>query len=607
MAVYNYDVVVLGSGPAGEGAAMNAAKAGRKVAMVDSRRQVGGNCTHLGTIPSKALRHSVRQIMQFNTNPMFRAIGEPRWFSFPDVLKSAEKVISKQVASRTGYYARNRVDVFFGTGSFADEQTIEVVCANGVVEKLVAKHIIIATGSRPYRPADIDFHHPRIYDSDTILSLGHTPRKLIVYGAGVIGCEYASIFSGLGVLVELVDNRGQLLSFLDSEISQALSYHFSNNNITVRHNEDYDRVEGVDNGVILHLKSGKKIKADALLWCNGRTGNTDQLGLENIGVKVNSRGQIEVDEAYRTCVPNIYGAGDVIGWPSLASAAHDQGRSAAGSIVDNGSWRFVNDVPTGIYTIPEISSIGKNEQELTQAKVPYEVGKAFFKSMARAQIAGEPQGMLKILFHRETLEVLGVHCFGYQASEIVHIGQAIMSQPGELNTLKYFVNTTFNYPTMAEAYRVAAYDGLNRLLTGSGRWPEPAGRPISAILEGGSGQTGKVCNQAVNAEVGESAHQRRLVDGPHRHMQPLTLRLLQTFRRAQCPVQRENLTAIAGRDLQRVEPSVFGHQSARHVRHQIQRRFQHFPRTRGDRHLVEQAMPLRHFTNRQHRGCGAST
>jgi NAD(P) transhydrogenase len=297
MAVYNYDVVVLGSGPAGEGAAMNAAKAGRKVAMVDSRRQVGGNCTHLGTIPSKALRHSVRQIMQFNTNPMFRAIGEPRWFSFPDVLKSAEKVIAKQVASRTGYYARNRVDVFFGTGSFADEQTIEVVCPNGVVEKLVAKHIIIATGSRPYRPADIDFHHPRIYDSDTILSLSHTPRKLIVYGAGVIGCEYASIFSGLGVLVELVDNRGQLLSFLDSEISQALSYHFSNNNITVRHNEEYERVEGLDNGVILHLKSGKKIKADALLWCNGRTGNTDKLGLENIGIKVNSRGQIEVDEA----------------------------------------------------------------------------------------------------------------------------------------------------------------------------------------------------------------------------------------------------------------------------------------------------------------------
>jgi len=463
MAVYNYDVVVLGSGPAGEGAAMNAAKAGRKVAMVDNRRQVGGNCTHLGTIPSKALRHSVKQIIQFNTNEMFRVIGEPRWFSFPDVLKSAERVIAKQVASRTSYYARNRVDVFFGTGSFSDEQTVQVVCANGAQEKLVAKQVIIATGSRPYRPADIDFGHPRIYDSDTILSLTHTPRKLIIYGAGVIGCEYASIFSGLGVLVELVDNRQQLLSFLDSEISQGLSYHFSNNNVMVRHQEEYERVEGVDNGVVLHLKSGKKIKADALLWCNGRTGNTDRLGLENIGIKVNSRGQIEVDESYRTSVPTIYGAGDVIGWPSLASAAYDQGRSAAGTIVDNGSWRFVNDVPTGIYTIPEISSIGRTEQELTAEKIPYEVGKAFFKGMARAQISNEPVGMLKILFHRETLQVLGVHCFGDQASEIVHIGQAIMNQPGELNTLKYFVNTTFNYPTMAEAYRVAAYDGLNRL------------------------------------------------------------------------------------------------------------------------------------------------
>ena len=463
MAVYNYDVVVLGSGPAGEGAAMNAAKAGRKVAVIDDRRLVGGNCTHLGTIPSKALRHSVRQIMQYNTNPLFRQIGEPRWFSFPDVLQSAERVISKQVTSRTGYYARNRIDVFFGSASFADEQTIQVVCPNGVVETIVTKQVVIATGSRPYRPLDVDFNHPRVYDSDTILGLSHTPRRLIIYGAGVIGCEYASIFSGLGVLVDLIDNRDQLLSFLDDEISQALSYHLSNNNVMIRHNEEYERIEGQEHGVILHLKSGKKIKADALLWCNGRTGNTDKLGLENIGLKANGRGQIEVDHQYRTSVQNVYAAGDVIGWPSLASAAYDQGRSAAGNAVGNDSCRFVNDVPTGIYTIPEISSIGKNEQELTAEKIPYEVGKAFFKGMARAQISAEPVGMLKILFHRETLEILGVHCFGYQASEIVHIGQAIMNQPGEGNTLKYFVNTTFNYPTMAEAYRVAAFDGLNRL------------------------------------------------------------------------------------------------------------------------------------------------
>ncbi len=466
MAVYNYDVVVLGSGPAGEGAAMSAAKSGRKVAVVDSRKLVGGNCTHLGTIPSKALRHSVRQILQFNTNPMFRQIGEPRWFSMPDVLKSAEKVIAKQVASRTGYYARNRVDLFVGRASFADQHTIEVLGHNGVVERLVTKQVVIATGSRPYRPADVDFSHPRIYDSDTILTLSHTPRRLIIYGAGVIGCEYASIFSGLGVLVDLIDNRDQLLSFLDREISDALSYHLRTNNVLIRHNEEYERIEGLDHGVVLHLKSGKKIKADALLWCNGRTGNTDQLALENIGLEANSRGQVAVDKHYRTSVANVYAAGDVIGWPSLASAAYDQGRSAAANMAEHmgyEGWHFVDDVPTGIYTIPEISSVGKSEQELTQAKVPYEVGKAFFKSMARAQISNERAGMLKILFHRETLELLGVHCFGYQASEIVHIGQAIMNQQGEANSIKYFINTTFNYPTMAEAYRVAAFDGLNRL------------------------------------------------------------------------------------------------------------------------------------------------
>ncbi|ALZ85733.1 MULTISPECIES: Si-specific NAD(P)(+) transhydrogenase [Pseudomonas] len=463
MAVYSYDVVVLGSGPAGEGAAMNAAKNGRRVAVVDNRQVVGGNCTHLGTIPSKALRHSVKQIIQFNTNEMFRSIGEPRWFSFPDVLRSAERVIARQVSSRTGYYARNRVDLFFGTASFADENTIEIVNQRGDLERLVAKQVVIATGSRPYRPVDVDFSHPRIYDSDTILSLTHTPRRLIIYGAGVIGSEYASIFSGLGVLVDLIDNRDQLLSFLDDEISDALSYHLQNNNVLIRHNEEYERIEGQENGVILHLKSGKKLRADALLWCNGRTGNTDQLGLQNVGISVNSRGQVTVDENYRTSVANIYAAGDVIGWPSLASAAYDQGRSASDNILHDNNGRVVNDIPTGIYTIPEISSLGKTERELTQEKVPYEVGKAFFKSMARAQISGEPVGMLKILFHRETLQVLGVHCFGDQASEILHIGQAIMNQEGEANSIRYFVNTTFNYPTMAEAYRVAAFDGLNRL------------------------------------------------------------------------------------------------------------------------------------------------
>lgn len=463
MAVYDYDVIVIGSGPAGEGAAMNAAKHGRRVAVVEEQDLVGGNCTHKGTIPSKALRHSVKQIIEFNTNPMFRDIGEPRWFSFPKVLKRAEKVISNQVVLRTNFYARNRVDVFFGHAKFLDNNTIEVSGTSKGTETLRAKNVVIATGSRPYCPADIDFNHPRIYNSDTVLKLNHTPRTLIIYGAGVIGCEYASIFSGLGVKVDLIDNRDRLLSFLDGEISDALSYHLRNNAVKIRHNEEYESVEGDSNGVVLTLKSGKKIRADAFLWCNGRTGNTDNLGLETIGLDSNSRGQLEIDDHYRTNVDGIYAVGDVVGWPSLASAAIDQGRAAAADMLNADDFRYINEVPTGIYTIPEISSIGKTEEELTAECVPYEAGQAFFKDTARAQISGQPVGMLKILFHRETLQILGIHCFGDQASEIVHIGQAIMAQEGESNTIKYFVNTTFNYPTMAEAYRVAAIAGLNRI------------------------------------------------------------------------------------------------------------------------------------------------
>lgn len=463
MGVSNYDLVILGSGPAGEGAAMNAVKLGKKVAVVEQSPFVGGSCTHLGTIPSKALRHAVKQIMDFNTNPLFREIGDPRWFSFPKVLKSAEKVIQKQVQSRTMYYSRNRIDLYFGRGAFVDEHTLEVVENGGNIERLHAANIIIATGSRPYRPADVDFNHPRIYDSDTILELTNTPRRMIIYGAGVIGSEYASIFSGLGVLVDLVDTRDRLLSFLDKEISDALGYQLRKMNVIIRHNEEYLKVETLEDGVVMHLKSGKKLKADLLLWANGRTGNTQNMGLELIGLKSNRRGQLDVNEHYQTSISHISAAGDVIGWPSLASAAYDQGRSAAGNASSSRKWRYVNEVPTGIYTIPEISSLGATEEELTAAAVPYEVGKALFSRLARAQITGEKVGMLKILFHRDTEEVLGIHCFGDQASEIVHIGQAVMAQKGKANSIRYFLNTTFNYPTMAEAYRVAALDGINRL------------------------------------------------------------------------------------------------------------------------------------------------
>ncbi|SFR49412.1 NAD(P) transhydrogenase [Marinobacter daqiaonensis] len=462
MAEQHYDVVVIGAGPAGEGAAMNATKHGKRVAIIEDKPTVGGNCTHWGTIPSKALRHSVKQIITFNTNEMFRDIGEPRWFSFPRVLQNARDVIGKQVKLRTQFYSRNRVDLINGRAFFVDSNRIEIR-GNKTSEILNFKQAIVATGSRPYMPPDINFRHRRIYNSDTILNLSHTPRTLIIYGAGVIGSEYASIFAGLGVKVDLINPGSRLLSFLDDEISDALSYHLRNNGVLVRHNEEYESVDGDDHGVVLSLKSGKKIRADAFLWCNGRAGNTDKLGLENIGLEPNSRGQLQVDRHYRTEVPHIYAAGDVIGWPSLASAAYDQGRSVSSDIVADEYFRYVSDVPTGIYTIPEISSVGPTERELTEQKVPYEVGQAFFKDLARAQITGEKVGMLKILFHRETREILGIHCFGDQAAEIVHIGQAIMNQKGEANSLNYFINTTFNYPTMAEAYRVAALNGLNRI------------------------------------------------------------------------------------------------------------------------------------------------
>ncbi|EON93974.1 soluble pyridine nucleotide transhydrogenase [Marinobacter lipolyticus SM19] len=462
MAEHHYDVVVIGAGPSGEGAAMNATKHGKRVAIIEDKPTVGGNCTHWGTIPSKALRHSVKQIITFNTNQMFRDIGEPRWFSFPRVLQNAQKVIDKQVKLRTQFYARNRVDLINGRASFLDEHRIEVRGSKSV-ETLHFKQAIIATGSRPYLPPDVNFRHHRIYNSDTILNLSHTPRTLIIYGAGVIGSEYASIFAGLGVKVDLINPGSRLLTFLDDEISDALSYHLRNNGVLVRHNEEYESVDGDDHGVVLSLKSGKKIRADAFLWCNGRSGNTEKLGLDNVGLVPNGRGQLAVNEHYRTEVDTIYAAGDVIGWPSLASAAYDQGRSASSDILHDEYFRYVSDVPTGIYTIPEISSVGKTERELTEAKVPYEVGQAFFKDLARAQITREAVGMLKILFHRETREILGIHCFGDQAAEIVHIGQAIMNQEGEANSLNYFINTTFNYPTMAEAYRVAALNGLNRI------------------------------------------------------------------------------------------------------------------------------------------------
>ncbi|MCG9555239.1 Si-specific NAD(P)(+) transhydrogenase [Vibrio sp. Isolate31] len=460
----HFDVIVIGSGPGGEGAAMGLTKAGLNVAIIEKESSVGGGCTHWGTIPSKALRHAVSRIIEFNNNPLFCQNNKSIHSTFSNILGHAKSVIDKQTRLRQGFYDRNQCTLVFGTARFIDTKTISVMQSDGTEEHYSADKFVIATGSRPYQPENVDFLHERIYDSDSILSLKHDPQHIIIYGAGVIGCEYASIFRGLGVKTDLINTRDRLLSFLDNETSDALSYHFWNSGVVIRNDETFEKIEGTDDGVIIHLESGKKMRADCLLYANGRTGNTDKLNLGAVGLEADSRGQVSVNTNYQTNVDHVYAVGDVIGYPSLASAAYDQGRFVAQAIVKGeAEGHLIEDIPTGIYTIPEISSVGKTEQELTAAKVPYEVGRSSFKHLARAQIAGKDIGSLKILFHRETKEILGIHVFGERAAEIIHIGQAIMEQKGKANTIEYFVNTTFNYPTMAEAYRVAALNGLNRL------------------------------------------------------------------------------------------------------------------------------------------------
>lgn len=459
-----YDVIVIGSGPGGEGAALHAAKCKKLVAVVEQSHFIGGNCTHLATIPSKALRYAIFRMTEANRNPLYHEMGIEIQLSFPQFRRAAMAVVQKQVDTRASFYVRNRIPVIHGHATILDKNRVQVQ-TNAAESKVIhaSAGIVVATGSRPFRPTDVDFEHPRVFDSDKILDLDFSPKSITIYGAGVIGCEYASMFRNLGSKVNLINTRDKLLEFLDDDIIDALAYHLRDLGVLIRHNEHYKRVEGQNDGVVLELESGKKIKSEILLWANGRRGNTEGLGLKAVGLKEDRRGLIPVDENYQSAVENIYAVRDIVGSPSLASAAYVQGRYAAARLIGDASVQSVGSIPTGIYTSPEISSVGPTERELTEKKIPYEVGQALFRSIARAQIIGVTVGMLKLLFHRETLEVLAVHCFGSNASEIVHIGQAIMAQAYPGNTLQYFMNATFNYPTMAEAYRVAALNGYNRL------------------------------------------------------------------------------------------------------------------------------------------------
>ena len=458
-----FDVVVIGSGPAGEGAAMMLAKNHRSVAVVERYTEVGGGCTHWGTIPSKALRHAVKTLSDVRRNPLLRKLEVGMHITLPQLLSQADGVIEAQVQMRRRFYERNRVPVLEGAARFLDGHTLEVIQHVGDSLTIQAEQFVIATGSRPYHPPGLDFSHPRVLDSDTVLHYTDTPFNITIYGAGVIGCEYASIFLNLGVKVTLVNTQDRLLSFMDEEIAEALSYHLRDQGCIIRHDEQFDHLEAREGDVVLHLKSGRSIKSDVLLWANGRTGNTDGMNLEATGLAPNQRGHLAVNERYQTAAPNIFAVGDVIGPPALASAAYQQGGAVGRYIIDAAApARRLDLIPSGIYTIPEISSVGRTEKQLQDAGIPYEIGHTHFKSLARAQMTAQPVGMLKILFHTKTLEVLGVHCFGDNASEIVHIGQTVMASR-DINNLRYFIDTTFNYPTMAEGYRIAAYNGLNRL------------------------------------------------------------------------------------------------------------------------------------------------
>jgi NAD(P) transhydrogenase len=427
---------------------MKLAKSGCRVALIEKNKRTGGSSTHCGTIPSKVLRHAIQMLADYRNNPLFKGVTEHIRPDYAALLHNVERVIEKQVLQLNRYCQRNHITVYHGHASFIDSHHVVVTKNESEKETLSAEYFILATGSRP---------------STSILKLDRSPDSLTIYGAGVIGCEYASIFCNLDVKVNLVNTRDKLLSFLDDEITDALSYHLREQGTVIRHNEEYERVEALDDSVILHCRSGKKIRTDLLLWANGRTGNSDNMGLDILEIESDSRGCIQVDDLYRTKYQHIYAIGDVIGAPGLASASYDQGRYVAACIADpEVNWQLDREFPTGIYTSPEISSLGKTERELTDEGIPYEVGQAMFNSIARAQIAGHTVGMLKLLFHRETLEILGIHCFGERASEIIHIGQAVMTRQGKGNNIRYFVETTFNYPTMAEAYRVAALNGLNR-------------------------------------------------------------------------------------------------------------------------------------------------
>ena len=457
-----FDLLVIGSGPAGQKAAIQAAKLRKRVAVIEKDLGVGGSCVNTGTLPSKTLKDAIYYLHGFRLRSFPNiSYSLKKSLTLRDLMARKDLVIKHELEVITNQLDRNDVEIVPGTASFVDPHILQVVKRNGDVDMLRAPFIVIATGSRPRRPESIPFNDLTICDSDSILSTEAIPKSMTVMGGGVIGCEYASMFAAFGIKVTLLDRRLELLRFVDQEIVQALIYHMRTNGVTVKLGEEIGEVAFDDRGrVVTNLKSGKTVVTDMLLHTMGRTANTDSLNIAAAGLAADKLGQLKVNEYYQTEVPHIYAAGDVIGFPGLASTSMEQGRLATCHAFQIAQSSLPKVVPYGIYTIPEISTVGKSEEDLTAQAIPYEVGRAFYKEIARGQIVGDLDGLLKLIFHRDTLELLGVHIIGDGATELVHIGQAILTYGGKVD---FFVHNVFNYPTLAECYRTASLDGINRL------------------------------------------------------------------------------------------------------------------------------------------------
>ena len=457
----HYDLLVIGTGPAGQKAAVQAAKLGKKVGIIERKEMVGGVCIHTGTIPSKSLREAVLFLSGFRQRNLYGAGYRVKaHITIEDLAFRANHVIANEIDIVKNQMLRNRVDMIYGKASFADAHRLRIEGSTGAAEH-TADFIVIAVGTVPARPAEVPFDDESIIDTDGILRLKRIPDSLTIVGGGVIGTEYASILAALGVPVTLIDKRPRLLEFVDEEIITTLQAQMREIGVTLYHDEEVLAIEKeADHHINVCLKQAKPIHTSTLMYAVGREGATRDLNLESIGITPDQRGRLFVNAHFQTSVPHVYAAGDVIGFPALASTSMQQGRHASCHAFGVSDRTDTDLLPFGIYAIPEISMVGKNEEELVREDVPYGVGIARYREIARGQLIGDETGMLKLLFHRQSRELLGVHAIGEGATELIHIGQAVMAFKGRL---EYFIDTVFNYPTLAECYKVAALDGINRL------------------------------------------------------------------------------------------------------------------------------------------------